>query len=1310
MRLDVRWDGSRLPFEGQRSVPVTVIPSGAQVLSAHVRVTPVDPGGVTADPEDSFVERIRFGPGGPRWGANITHGSDFVEVDFRTRRTLAAVSVTSVSNGRLQIDPGGTYVEINSAGAIRTPGDALFTFTAAGRRVLPSFVVARFKITNAPAGGVPDLTEVEIRSVPENVSLGLGDQPPFQTFLGAMTQPETSGDFASLLTEFLQTARVENGLYVVPLMVHSDTIARLEVAVTLEVLQAQRPLAAGGGESAMEFSVDAIPVGAATSFRLELPIDARAVPGRTAVRFQGAFDDTRIAFGPLAPDVTSDAAALVSTPGPDARPQAQAQPFTLSDRSLNVTGIDLLLSPTTLAAQVRVDIRDDLGGKPGAQSLLASPLKIDLHQRPSTAPQWLTVDLPADLHLERHRPLWLVVQRSLGDATWSVQAADGAGPGLQQTDDGGLSWRKTQVGTLTQAGALFRLRHRPPAFTMPIHVFVGEGSARREVPLAEFEPLGRVDFTLDTEQFAATINQVLSQSAAHACRPVEHLTDGDLEEWLLVGDSPGTPRVLEWTPASPPPLALAMSPDALYLYTLEEAGHALTVRCFDTVCLEEREGLTLSAITDAGDDGAAGSLAISTSGARLFAAFGHQLWLVDLAAGAEVGTWRDERGVIALASGGGKLFIAREGDDADPDILSTNATAAEASLAAGDAPVSEPFTSLSTPARSIAVTTAGDLVLAAFGVDSGADEGTLIAYDASGEEGWRIEDLGFRPGGVALSSAAGRGFVADTVNDTIHAVDLSRRLVAPGPDVTVDPSRLALAAIRGDRLAVAGEGDGERPFVHVIDFGTPVPKHWDITAGQVRPVCLGLPFHIGARLGEAGGKVAGPLSALSQVVAVEGGCLFDFAFWATASSDGAAGEVIWRGSRCAQSRVDTVPIRAVPRKITHRVDRPSLELHRARLEAPADATQAEVRFRASDGVWALVDVVSLKPPEGPLDNPDLQVIDESGLPQGWTLEPPGPPAFQAEGRTVRNLGIDPLTLLQEVGVTENEAFRLEFRGQVSHGTHPPIAALHWLDVGAPAVELRLEGDGADVRVADGVVPPGATRAEVSLTLPGGSEFTVEQFAMRIGVMTGVLFSVYAEAPGSLTVSQLQVVTDRETPAPPSPPDEGLCPATKPGDECRGDDGDSHYCPSCASEQTMRTERDVLLEARPARLVTCESCAATLVRHAGRLHPTRRALALPSFAIPRRPATGRGALRRPGPKAAVSSLPLPLSRIRGISAAAIRRMSRAGVHTLEQLAALEPKRLARLLATKSLVRARALQARGRKELARQGARPRPRGSR
>ena len=431
-----------------------------------------------------------------------------------------------------------------------------------------------------------------------------------------------------------------------------------------------------------------------------------------------------------------------------------------------------------------------------------------------------------------------------------------------------------------------------------------KASARREVPLEEFEPLGRVDFTLDTEQFAATINQVLSESAAHACGPVEHLTDGDLEEWFLVGDSPGTPRVLEWDPDFATPLALAMSPDALGFYTLEESGTALTVRRFDPVCLEERETLTLSAIADGGE-GAAGSLAISPSGARLFVAFGRQLWLVDLATGAEVGTWQDDRDVVALTAGGGKLFIAREGDDADPDIRSTDATAVEASLDAGEAPESEPFTSFGTRARSIAATTAGDLVLAAFEGASGAADGTLIAYDASGEERWRIEDLGFRPGGLALSSSAGRAFVADTADDTLHAVDLAGRLVSPGPAITVDPRSLALAAVRGDRLAVAGEGAGERPFVNIIDFGTPVPKHWDVTAGQVRPFCLGAPFHIGAVLGEAGGRVAGPLSSLSQVVAVEGGCTFDFAFWATASSDGAAGEVVWRGSRCAQSRVDT---------------------------------------------------------------------------------------------------------------------------------------------------------------------------------------------------------------------------------------------------------------------------------------------------------------------------------------------------------------------------------------------------------------------
>jgi hypothetical protein len=413
--------------------------------------------------------------------------------------------------------------------------------------------------------------------------------------------------------------------------------------------------------------------------------------------------------------------------------------------------------------------------------------------------------------------------------------------------------------------------------------------------------------------------------------------------------------------------------------------------------------------------------------------------------------------------------------------------------------------------------------------------------------------------------------------------------------------------------------------------------------------------------------------------------------------------VIWRGSQCAASRTDTVPIR--PEDIKSFLAEPTLTLHRVRLRAPADATQAEVRFRASDGVIAVVDLASLEPPDGPVGNSDLIVVGEDGLPEGWTLDPPGSPAFHFADATARNLGLDPIALIQEIAVTERDVFRLEFRGAVSHGAEPPVAGVHWLDADAPPVEIVLTQDGPGGRVAESTVPVGATRAEISLTLPGGSEVSVEHFAMRVGVMTGVLFSVFAEAPGSLTVSQFQVVTDTRAPTPPPPPAEGLCPVTKPGDDCESDEAKgSHYCPSCSSDQAMVAHQPTVLDGRPARTVTCENCRARLIQNVGTLRHGRRAPLLPTFAIARRVTPLLTAVRVPRPIAALPPLtplidarPSPLLAVRGISMSEVRALNAHGVATLSELVALDVNALAALLPTGSVIRARFLHGLARKAL-------------
>lgn len=1315
MQLDVRWDGSNTPFEGDRSVPLTGIPAAAQVLSARVTVTPVDPGAATGDPDDSFVERIHFSGGGPRFGASLAHGNDFAEVDFRARRTLASVTVDDVvlvgtHGATLQIDPGGAYVEVNDVGAIRTPGDDLFEFLTNGTRALPSFVVARFKITNQGPNDTPDITAVAVRSVPENVSLRLGDQPPFHTFLGPLTETGTSADFATLLAEFLEGDTPVDGHHSVPLVIHSDSIARLDVTVSLDLLVAHQPLTAGVGEAAMEFDVAALPVGAATSFSLTLPVEARAVAGRTAVRFRGAFDDSRIALGPLAP-TPADEVRIVSPLGTATgtpEPQAQAQPFTLPASGIDVTGIDLLLTPTTPAAQVQVDIRDDLGGKPGTQSLLSRPLTLDLRQTSSASAQWLTVPLPQPLHLERQKTWWLVVQRSLGSVAWSVRAPRKGQPGLQMTDDGALSWHRAQVGTLTDAEGLFRLRHRPAAFTMPIHVFVGEAPdaahperavVGTEVPLAQFEPLGRVDFVLDTEELSSAINDAIEAGAARTCQPVEHLANGDMEAWFRIGDRPQPARLMLWPHTRP--RAIAMAPDALYCYVLEVVASHPVVRVFDAMCLEPRQVIVLSAL-DEGDEFQDCALAVAPSGNRLFAAHSRRIWAVDLEQGLELAHWDEERQVVGLGVGGGALLVARAtgASGLAADVRAISLQAAEAPPADGTPPESRPITTLEQVPQAFAVSPSGDRVSVAFDVDSATPAGLLVAYGGTGREQARI-DLPFRPGGVALSSRQGRALVGDRTNGLVHVVDLERQAVtATNVAARIVPSQLALAAINGDRAAAAGFGDLERPFVSVIDFGVPLPQHWTVTAGVVTPVCVGEPLHIAARLGEAGREPATPLSAISQIVAVSGGCIYDFSFRGLASSDGATGEVIWRGTSCSTATPDTpVPIAVAAAKLSSAARRPELVLHRVRLQAPADATQAEVRFRASDGVAAFVDVASLRPPDGPLSNGDLQETAPTGTPLGWTLEPADTPAFRFEAGRIENLGTDPLTVFQDVAVVPSDTFRLEFRGDMVIDRDPPVLAVHWLDADAAPVSVTLDGGTSTVRLAEGVVPAEATRAEVSLTLPGGSAVAVTHLALRTRLLTNVRISVFAEAPGSLTVSQFQVVTDTTAPVPPVPPAGGLCPPTRPGDECSDTQGSERYCPVCKSVEPTRAGRPSVLDGRAVTLDSCETCGSTQVTSSGRGRAVRRVPTLPSVAIAPRPLQGARGVAAAAANGLLTPLvshrPSPLLVIRGISKAEVAMLTQRGILSLDAFIAIAPEALAALLPSKSLRRARLLQGLARK---------------
>jgi hypothetical protein len=180
-------------FEGDRLLHWRSIPANARIVSARATVRPVEV--LTGS---AFAESLSFNGVG-EFGATKTKGSlgavtsSWIEIDFHTRRTLARLAGNFL-NATLQVDVGGgTYVEINRAGAFRTPSDTspAHLFPISGPSIiLPALKVAKFKISNTDTSGnvEPVITSISVISVPTNVSLRVGDLSPFFNHPGEMTQ------------------------------------------------------------------------------------------------------------------------------------------------------------------------------------------------------------------------------------------------------------------------------------------------------------------------------------------------------------------------------------------------------------------------------------------------------------------------------------------------------------------------------------------------------------------------------------------------------------------------------------------------------------------------------------------------------------------------------------------------------------------------------------------------------------------------------------------------------------------------------------------------------------------------------------------------------------------------------------------------------------------------------------------------------------------------------------------------------------------------------------------------------------------
>jgi DNA-binding beta-propeller fold protein YncE len=901
MKLLDHYDGSELPFEGDLTLTLRSLPQGARINSAKIRLTPVDASGGT----DPFTESIAFTGNSGTWNATKAANADWVEVDFHDRRTLVSVQGSHLTNSTLQIDLGGAYVEINDKGAIKTPGDNDFLVNGNGS-LLPGLTVNKFKLTSASAS--PDIHTVIVRSAPANVQLRLADLAPAWSYVGDMTTAQTTPDLAEVLQATLADLELDNSYYILPISLHSDTIARFQVTVEIDYVLETALLPADLSEVTLPYAYNTIANSEEGLLQVALPANAKVLPRDTAAKVIGAFEDTRIVYGALG-TVSAQGEALISPA------LTQAQPLAL-DKPLAATAVDLLLASVTRTARLRLDVREDLDGKPAGASLLTGNVEVHLDRESASQATWTSVDLPREFQFKAQNEMqyWVVIQSLEGEAVWSVSPISPGGLGMQSTDNGGLSWRLSQVRSI--GGAItgrLRLRRVPERYQVPVELSIGEGDQAQRVKLDRFQPLGRVDFELNIPEMADAFNNYLRQASAAACFEAEHIADGEFNQWLRSGTELADTTTT--IPLTFEPTRVAVTPDgsAAYVATLE----SLVSTSIGTTHLEKIVTTSNTARTlDVQAPGSAIALNFSPNGDRLYlltATAESALTIIDtnddhLIRTTDLGAL----GVsdMAVNPDGSRLYVAQYsknfGSIRPYDTSQFTAVAADIVIGAGLAPLAVTVSAMGTARTFLYVLVnevtlqghniygqnllyrydtdrhmlagaplrlgrgGGDLTIASCGqlaIVSNVDDNSLNVVDL---EQWKVIgsaiDVNAEVEGVVLSPDCARayGYYIGESASFITAADTRQRRKIHEKDITGFIRDIAIGP-NGDQLYVAVHDNS----LAIIATAPSAPLEWTVAAGRATHLCYPSPFGNVAVLGVSELNTD-PVPVLSPTVSVFG--------------------------------------------------------------------------------------------------------------------------------------------------------------------------------------------------------------------------------------------------------------------------------------------------------------------------------------------------------------------------------------------------------------------------------------------------------
>lgn len=1020
MKSNDRYLGGNDPFEGNRTLWLRSLPSGARVTRAIATLAPGEPSDGT--PFVNFsINYSETGIGD--WGATrdpavLDNPTYWTTADLHARRTVSAVVAShEIDQGTVtvQMDIGGTWVGVASDGTILTSDKQPLVLKLPAKPTsgppsptsLPLLTTEKIKLTavtidvqgnvTVNTEGTVTLYGLTIRSVPTNVSVRLGQMPPFWTRLGELVGAETSPEFTTVLNAFLEDATAENGFYAIPFVIHSDTLARLNVTLAIDYIIEQPILPPYLSEVTLPYGYSSLPGIEEDLLTVKLPREAKPVAG-TGGAVQGAFDASRVVLG----EIGETGATATATVSPE---RALAQPIQILAET-PVNGIDLPLANTQPGvAGLHLALQADADGKPSGEVLTSAEVTVEKPAPGGSA--WGSAALPTQFRFLPGERYWLVLQSVSGEAYWNVRPGDPA-TALQASADGSFSWHTAA----TNAGekplvALFRLRYTPERFGVPLQLQIGKGPDAVRMRFDRFAPLGRVEFDVD---FATELGEYLAlPAAASPCGDGELLTNGSFDEpphtdatRRLFGFDAGGGWELKGMVDLSRQVNLAVQ---RFVHLSVDGGETIRIDCAGTNPSHTGLKEIIDAINQVIGDDIASEYVIKKD---------------------EIHT--------------GRLYLlSPKGDD-------------------------------------------GSVVLHAW-------------RQAESPQGWQ------KP------SEAG-GEIWRFKLPTISYANLSNGLEVLPPECVI-----AALEAEGDKAAVLSQS-------------LPV-------AGGCAYVLRFL-FQSGLQTND---------ETLDEFLVTL------FPVLDESELEAPSWEVRWLDTedRLINSESEKLGTR---NRVPSYID--GMRQSEARLVAPSGAAQAEIRFIQPPPGVLFLDNVSFTPTSEVLCNGNFQQWEvESGdqlSPAGWTrlsgwLDPELDETGQVVGAKLRGGGPEDAVLVQTAEVISGESYELRVRARpvflpADDAETRPLEQrvrleLHWLAddaaIGKPVI-LPLDGRDFPTRAWKGTAPDRTIQAEIRLIQPqGGDDLLVGSVSLSRSDLVSVPLIFLAEAPGELTISDLRVAYDYESP-------------------------------------------------------------------------------------------------------------------------------------------------------------------------------------